>query len=92
MPPGSGGLDLPWGRGGDNRNASDWILHQGEIAVRGATLRWTDEAARRRRWKPTAVDLVVRNTLRKHALLLERDTAGRLGRAFQPRAASSPSP
>ena len=77
------GLDLSGATGGGGTtDAADWILHQGEIAVRGATLRWTDEQRGAPPLELTAVDLVVRNTLRRHALLLNATPPAAWGERF----------
>ena len=55
----------------DGGAATDWVLHQGEIAILGATLRWTDEQRGAPPLELDAVDLVLRNTLRTHALRLD---------------------
>lgn len=51
--------------------AADWILHQGEIAIRGATLRWSDELRGAPPLELSAVDLVLRNSLRRHRMRLD---------------------
>lgn len=47
-------------------DATDWLLRQGEFAIRGAQIRWVDE----RRGAPALVlqdvDFVLRNSLRRH--------------------------
>lgn len=51
--------------------AADWFFKLREFAIRGGTLRWSDE----RRGAPplalTAVDLVVRNTLNRHSMRVD---------------------
>ena len=57
---------------GDDGGGADWALRQREIVLRGATLRWTDE--QRPEAVPLvlgAVDLVLRNGVRSHALRLD---------------------
>lgn len=63
------GLPLD-GQAGD-ASAADWLLSQTEVAIRGGTLRWTDEL----RGTPTlelgAVDVVLRGGPWNHALRLD---------------------
>lgn len=75
------GIDV---RGGerDDDGAADWILRQGEIAVRRATLRWTDEQRGAPPLELDAVDLVLRNTLRRHALRLDATPPAEWGERF----------
>lgn len=77
------GLDLS-GRStdGETTGAADWILHQGEIGVRGATLRWTDELRAAPVLELTHVDLVVRNTLSRHAMRLDATPPPEWGERF----------
>ena len=77
------GLDMS-GRSadGETTGAADWILHQGEIGLRGATLRWTDELRAAPALELTHVDLVVRNTLSRHALRLDATPPPEWGERF----------
>ena len=79
------GIDVGEGQGeaagGDSR-AADWIFSQREIAVRGGTLRWTDE---RRQAPPlllTDVDLVLRNSARRHRMRLDATPPPEWGARF----------
>lgn len=75
------GLDLSKDQTADGR-AADWFFSQTELVIRGGTLRWTDEM----RSEPTLVlqqvDLVIRNTSRKHALRLDATPPTELGERF----------
>ncbi len=66
------GIDISAGtaEAGSNHPA-DWLFEQREFAVRGATLRWTDEQRAAPPLALEAVDFVVRNGLRRHELRLE---------------------
>ncbi len=56
---------------GDEGAAADWFFKQHEFAIRGGTLRWTDEQREAPPLVLTGVDFVVRNGLRGHALRLD---------------------
>lgn len=75
------GLDLSKGQDTDGR-ALDWFFSQTEFVIRGGTLRWSDE----RRDVPTLaleqVDLIVRNTVRSHALRIDATPPAEWGQRF----------
>jgi uncharacterized protein (TIGR02099 family) len=75
------GLDL--GAGGGDSAAADWFLRQHELVLRGGTVRWTDET---RPDAPTlalhAVDAVLRNGLRGHALRIDATPDAGWGERF----------
>lgn len=73
--------------GGDSSPAADWIFSQRELAVRGATLRWTDERAGRPTVALTDADLVIRNGTRRHRIRLDATPPEAWGERFSLRAA-----
>ena len=75
------GLDLSSGERGDGSGA-DWFFRQGEFAIRGGTLRWTDEMRNAPELGLTDVDLVVRNGARSHELRIDATPPGRWGDRF----------
>jgi uncharacterized protein (TIGR02099 family) len=68
--------------GGDDGDAADWFFAQHEVVVRRARLVWIDET----RFAPPlaldAVDLVLRNGLRRHELRLDATPPADWGRRF----------
>ncbi|RYF26963.1 MAG: TIGR02099 family protein [Comamonadaceae bacterium] len=52
-------------------SAADWLFSQTEVAIRGGTLRWTDELRGAPPLALTQVDLVLRNGGWKHAVRLD---------------------
>jgi uncharacterized protein (TIGR02099 family) len=75
------GLDL--GAGSGDSAAADWFLRQHELVLRGGTVRWTDEL---RAGAPPlalhAVDAVLRNGLRGHALRIDATPDADWGERF----------
>ena len=75
------GLDVS--RGSDDEGqAADWFFSQPEFVLRHGTIRWTDEL---RGAPPLAlrdVDVVVRNSVRRHALRLDATPPAEWGRRF----------
>ncbi|MES2941217.1 MAG: YhdP family protein [Pseudomonadota bacterium] len=75
------GLDFSRSSDNDGR-AADWFFRQGEFAIRGGTVQWTDEM----RGAPTLalerVDFVVRNRARRHALRLDATPPTEWGERF----------
>lgn len=65
------GLDFSGPSAAGEGDAADWVFRQREVAIRGATLRWTDELRGSPPLTLTAVELVVRNSLRRHDLRLD---------------------
>jgi len=79
------GIDLGRPAGG-GQAAADWFFDQPEVAVRGGTVRWTDE---RRAQPPLALeqlDFVARNTARRHTLRLDATPPADWGDRFSLRA------
>jgi uncharacterized protein (TIGR02099 family) len=74
------GLDFS-GVGGDGR-AADWFFSQSEFVIRNGTVRWTDEKRGAPPLALTAVDFVVRNGGRRHALRLDATPPGPWGERF----------
>ena len=64
------GLDFNTNAQGDSR-AADWLFAQTEVALRGGTLRWTDEQRAAAPLALADVDLVLRNGGWRHALRLD---------------------
>ncbi len=63
------GLETSAGPG--DGSAADWFFSQHEFAIRGGTLVWTDELRGAPPLMLSAVDLVVRNGVRRHELRLD---------------------
>ena len=64
------GLDFSKADKGDSR-AADWFFSQTEFLVRRGTVRWTDELRAAPPLALREVDLVVRNSTRRHAMRLD---------------------
>ncbi|MGD9775090.1 YhdP family protein [Diaphorobacter sp.] len=62
--------------------ASDWLFEQTEVAIRGGTLRWTDELRGAEPLALTQVDLVLRNRGRRHSVRLDATPPPEWGEAF----------
>jgi uncharacterized protein (TIGR02099 family) len=65
------GLDVSGSAGGDEGAAEDWLFRQRELVIRGAALRWVDEQRAAPPLALTDLQLVVRNSLRRHAIRLD---------------------
>ncbi|HYD74555.1 YhdP family protein [Ramlibacter sp.] len=79
------GLDLSSAAGaepGGGGNAADWVFRQGELVVRGGTLHWTDEMRGAPPLELAGVDVVVRNSGRRHALRLDATPPAPWGERF----------
>ncbi|HEX7385064.1 MAG TPA: TIGR02099 family protein, partial [Burkholderiaceae bacterium] len=80
-----GGIEVGPGpsAAGERNAAADWFFRQHEFVVRGGTLRWRDE---QRPGAPslalTALDLVVRNGLRQHAIRIDATPPAAWGERF----------
>lgn len=59
------------GEGDGPSPAADWFFVQHEFAIRGGTLRWTDETRSAPPLELSDVDVVVRNRLHRHALRID---------------------
>jgi len=62
--------------------AGDWFFSQTELIIQGGTLQWTDEMRSMPTLALQQVDLVIRNTSRKHALRLDATPPAELGERF----------
>ncbi len=76
------GLDFSGASASRDSDAADWLFRQREVAIRGASLRWSDEQRRAPPLELNAVDLVVRNTLRGHSLRLDATPPAAWGERF----------
>ena len=76
------GLDLSGGAGSDEHAAADWFLSQSEFAIRGGTLRWTDEQRGAPTVALTDVQLVMRNGLLTHDMRLDATPPPEWGERF----------
>ena len=80
------GIALSEGDGQSSR-AADWLFSQRELAVRQATVRWTDERAGQPTVELTEADLVLRNGTRRHQMRLDATPPAAWGARFSLRAA-----
>ncbi|TFZ01997.1 YhdP family protein [Ramlibacter humi] len=64
------GLDLARG-GQDDGGGADWFFQQAEFVIRGGTVRWTDELRDAPPLQLANVDLVMRNSARRHSMRLD---------------------
>lgn len=76
------GLDLS-GVNGGNSPARDWFFAQTEVVIRGGTLNWTDDQRDGAALVLTSVDLVVRNSARRHQIRLDATPPDNWGGRFQ---------
>ncbi|MDB5892044.1 MAG: hypothetical protein JWP47_2875 [Polaromonas sp.] len=65
-----GGLDMSQPRGEGNA-AADWFFSQAEFAIRGGSVRWTDEFRQVPALELADVDAVMRNGRRSHLMRLD---------------------
>ncbi len=56
---------------GDNNAAADWLFSQGEVFIKGGTVRWTDEQRRAPELALEKVDLLLRNGNWHHHMRLD---------------------
>jgi uncharacterized protein (TIGR02099 family) len=75
------GLDVGRGTAGDS-GAADWFFRQSEIVLRRGQLRWTDEMRGAPELLLSGVEVVVRNTARRHAMRLDATLPGAVGDRF----------
>jgi len=89
------GLDLSGPTGGDSA-AADWLLSQPAFVIHQGTVRWTDEQRAQPPLALSALDLVLRNSGRRHAFRLDatppREWGQRLSLRGQLRAPLVPLP
>lgn len=57
--------------GSDSSSAADWFFSQGEVLIKGGTLRWTDEMRNAPQLALTDVDLLVRNGNWSHRMRVD---------------------
>lgn len=57
--------------GSDSSSAADWFFSQGEVLIKGGTLRWTDEMRNAPELALTEVDLLVRNGNWSHRMRVD---------------------
>lgn len=75
------GLDLSRASDNEGRTA-DWFIRQGEFAIRGGTVRWTDEMRAAPTLALSNVDFVMRNKARRHSLRLDATPPADWGSRF----------
>lgn len=63
------GLDFSSGQG--DAGAADWFFRQPEFVLRGGVLRWSDDLLQAPSLALSGVDLVVRNSVRRHQVRLD---------------------
>jgi uncharacterized protein YhdP len=74
---------LDFSRSGDNEGqAAEWFFRQGEFAIVGGMLRWTDELRGAPPLALSDVDLVVRNKARRHSMRLDATPPAEWGERF----------
>lgn len=66
----------------DDGRAADWLLSQHEIVIRRGSVRWTDELRAAPALELAGVDLVLRNSLRRHELRLDATPPADWGERF----------
>lgn len=76
------GLDLARNAQGDEGEGADWFFSQGEFLLRGGIVRWTDEGTGAPPLTLSGVDLVVRNTARRHSIRLDATPPAAWGDRF----------
>ena len=78
-----GGLDMSQGRiDNESRGAANWFFSQTEFAINGGTIRWVDELRGAPPLALTQVDVVIRNTRRRHAMRLDATPPPEWGERF----------
>lgn len=73
------GLPLPLGSDKPTSKGLAWLLRQGEVAIRGGTVRWTDLQRPAPAVILSDVQWVLRNRLRKHAMRLDASPPAQWG-------------
>ena len=76
-----GGLDMAQKGGGDGA-AADWFFSQPEFAIQGGAVRWTDELAKAPVLELQQVDVVLRNSARRHSFRLDATPPSGWGERF----------
>ena len=80
------GIDISGDAHGGDSWAADWVFAQRELAVRQATVRWTDEQQGRDPVELQQADLVIRNSARRHQIRLDATPPAAWGSRFSLRA------
>ncbi len=80
------GIDITGDAHGNDSWAADWIFAQRELAVRQATVRWTDELQGLAPVELQQADLVIRNSARRHRIRLDATPPAAWGERFSLRA------
>lgn len=75
------GLDLSHGDNNDG-HVAEWVFAQTEVVVRNGTIRWTDDLRNAPPLALHSVDLVLRNSARRHALRLDATPPADWGQRF----------
>lgn len=76
------GLDVGRGGGASGEALADWFFSQSEFAIRGGRIQWTDGQRELAPLNLREVDLVVRNSARRHALRLDATPPSDWGERF----------
>ncbi len=76
------GIDFGGAQRNGTADAADWFFKLHEFAIRGGTLRWTDERRGAPPLELVSVDIVVRNTLKRHALRVDATPPAEWGERF----------
>ena len=76
-----GGVDMSQNLS-DDTAAVDWFFSQTEFAIQGGSLRWTDELSRAPALELQQVDVVMRNSARKHAFRMDATPPAAWGDRF----------
>ena len=75
------GLDFS-GQKEDDGRAADWFFSQTEFVIQNGTVRWTDELRNRPSLSLSALNLVVRNSVRSHLMRLDASPPTDWGQRF----------
>jgi len=73
---------LDFSRSHDDGRAADWFFRQTEFVIRHGTVRWTDESRGAPPLALDSVDLVMRNSARRHAMRLDATPPPEWGERF----------
>ena len=76
------GLDFSAEEDDNDPKAADWFFKQYEFAIRGGSLRWTDEQRAAPSIRLTGVDVTVRNDLFHHEVRLDATPSAGWGERF----------
>lgn len=76
------GLDFTRSAQSDGNEAADWLFSQTEFFIRKGSVRWTDERRSTAPLTLEAVDLLLRNRSRRHALRIDATPPASWGQRF----------